>query len=117
LLLVSLLAVVQYYYIGLYDDIITNCNALLNCRICTYGTIFANNNGFGNGATIGNVLTVNLSTNMDAINITIGANTVIDRGTLEDTQIHHGVRLDNLVHIAHNVILGADTAIAADVGK
>jgi UDP-3-O-[3-hydroxymyristoyl] glucosamine N-acyltransferase len=40
---------------------------LLNCRVCTYGTIFANNNGFGNGATIGNVLTVNLSTNMDAI--------------------------------------------------
>jgi hypothetical protein len=35
-------------------------------RVCTYGTIFANNNGFGNGATIGNVFTVNLSTNMDA---------------------------------------------------
>jgi NDP-sugar pyrophosphorylase family protein len=49
------------------NDIITNCNALLNCRVCTYGTIFANNNGFGNGATIGNVFTVNLSTNMDAI--------------------------------------------------
>ncbi len=48
-------------------------------------------------------------------NITIGANTVIDRGTLENTQIHNGARLDNLVHIAHNVILGADTAIAAGV--
>jgi len=47
--------------------------------------------------------------------VNIGANTVIDRGTLADTQIHNGVHLDNLVHIAHNVILGADTAIAAGV--
>jgi hypothetical protein len=59
--------ILQDDYIGLYDDIITNCNALLNCRVCTYGTIFANNNGFGNGATIGNVLTVNLSTTQLAI--------------------------------------------------
>ncbi len=46
----------------------------------------------------------------------IGANTTIDRGTLEDTHIHKGVRLDNLVHIAHNVIIGEDTAIAACTG-
>jgi UDP-3-O-[3-hydroxymyristoyl] glucosamine N-acyltransferase len=47
--------------------------------------------------------------------VNIGANTVIDRGTLADTQIQNGVRLDNLVHIAHNVNLGTDTAIAAGV--
>jgi len=46
----------------------------------------------------------------------IGANTAIDRGTLEDTHIHKGVRLDNLVHIAHNVVIGEDTAIAACTG-
>jgi len=46
----------------------------------------------------------------------IGANTTIDRGTLEDTHIHKGVRLDNLVHIAHNVVIGEDTAIAACTG-
>ncbi|MDB3870248.1 UDP-3-O-(3-hydroxymyristoyl)glucosamine N-acyltransferase [Candidatus Thioglobus sp.] len=46
----------------------------------------------------------------------IGANTTIDRGTLENTHIHQGVRLDNLVHIAHNVIIGEDTAIAACSG-
>ncbi|MBT4747443.1 MAG: UDP-3-O-(3-hydroxymyristoyl)glucosamine N-acyltransferase [Candidatus Thioglobus sp.] len=48
--------------------------------------------------------------------VNIGANTTIDRGTLEDTHIHQGVRLDNLVHIAHNVIIGEDTAIAACTG-
>lgn len=48
--------------------------------------------------------------------VSIGANTAIDRGTLEDTQIHDGVRLDNLIHIAHNVIIGQNTAIAGSTG-
>ena len=48
--------------------------------------------------------------------VSIGANSTIDRGTLEDTQIHDGVRIDNLVHIAHNVIIGENTAIAASTG-
>lgn len=48
--------------------------------------------------------------------VEIGANTAIDRGALEDTVIEHGVKLDNLIHIAHNVRIGEDTAIAACVG-
>jgi len=48
--------------------------------------------------------------------VEIGANTTIDRGALDDTIIGDGVRLDNLVHIAHNVQIGAHTAIAACVG-
>lgn len=46
----------------------------------------------------------------------IGANTCIDRGALEDTVIGNGVKLDNLIHIAHNCQIGNDTAIAACVG-
>ncbi len=46
----------------------------------------------------------------------IGANTCIDRGALEDTVIGHGVKLDNLIHIAHNCQIGDDTAMAACVG-
>lgn len=42
----------------------------------------------------------------------IGANTVIDRGTVGDTYLAKGVCLDNLVHIAHDVYIGANTAIA-----
>ncbi|CAC9547879.1 UDP-3-O-[3-hydroxymyristoyl] glucosamine N-acyltransferase (EC 2.3.1.191) [uncultured Gammaproteobacteria bacterium] len=45
--------------------------------------------------------------------VNIGANTTIDRGTLENTHIHRGVRLDNLIQVAHNVIIGEDSAIAA----
>jgi len=49
-------------------------------------------------------------------NVNIGANCCIDRGTINDTVINQGVIVDNLVHIAHNVIIGENTAIAAKVG-
>jgi UDP-3-O-[3-hydroxymyristoyl] glucosamine N-acyltransferase len=48
--------------------------------------------------------------------VEIGANTTIDRGSLDDTQIAEGVKIDNLVHIAHNVKIGAHTVIAAQAG-
>ena len=47
--------------------------------------------------------------------VEIGANTTVDRGALEDTVIEDGVKLDNLIQIAHNVHIGAHTAIAASV--
>jgi UDP-3-O-[3-hydroxymyristoyl] glucosamine N-acyltransferase len=46
----------------------------------------------------------------------IGANTTIDRGSLGDTVVGRGVKIDNLVQIAHNVRVGAGTLIAALVG-
>jgi len=48
--------------------------------------------------------------------VEIGANTTIDRGALDDTVIEDGVRLDNLVHLAHNVRIGQHTALAAQNG-
>lgn len=48
--------------------------------------------------------------------VEIGANTTIDRGTIEDTVIEDGVKLDNQIQIAHNVRIGAHTAIAACAG-
>lgn len=44
--------------------------------------------------------------------VEVGANTVIDRGALDDTVIHDNVILDNLIQIAHNVEIGEGTAIA-----
>jgi UDP-3-O-[3-hydroxymyristoyl] glucosamine N-acyltransferase len=49
-------------------------------------------------------------------NVEIGANTTIDRGTLDNTIIHSGVKLDNLIQIGHNVIIGENTIIAAQTG-
>ena len=48
--------------------------------------------------------------------VEIGANTTIDRGSLDDTRIAEGVKLDNLVHIGHNCQIGAHTVMAAQVG-
>jgi UDP-3-O-[3-hydroxymyristoyl] glucosamine N-acyltransferase len=47
--------------------------------------------------------------------VEIGANTTIDRGALEDTVIEEGVKLDNLIMIAHNVRIGAHSVLAASV--
>ena len=48
--------------------------------------------------------------------VEIGANTTIDRGAIENTIIEEGVKIDNQVQVAHNVFIGAQTAIAACVG-
>ena len=48
--------------------------------------------------------------------VEIGANTTIDRGSLDDTRIAEGVKIDNLVHVGHNVKIGAHTVIAAQTG-
>lgn len=49
-------------------------------------------------------------------NVEIGANTCVDRATMGSTIIHSGVKLDNLVQIAHNDEVGSHTAMAAQVG-
>jgi UDP-3-O-[3-hydroxymyristoyl] glucosamine N-acyltransferase len=50
------------------------------------------------------------------MDVEIGSNTTIDRGALGDTLIGDGVKLDNQIQIAHNVVIGDHTAIAACVG-
>ncbi|MBR6758676.1 MAG: UDP-3-O-(3-hydroxymyristoyl)glucosamine N-acyltransferase [Bacteroidaceae bacterium] len=49
-------------------------------------------------------------------NVEIGANTTIDRATMGATIIHRGVKLDNLIQLAHNVEVGENTVMAAQVG-
>lgn len=48
--------------------------------------------------------------------VEIGANTCVDRSTMGATRVEHGVKLDNLIQIAHNVVVGHDTVMAAQVG-
>ncbi|GAB4124560.1 MAG: UDP-3-O-(3-hydroxymyristoyl)glucosamine N-acyltransferase [Raineya sp.] len=49
-------------------------------------------------------------------NVSIGANTTIDRATMGSTLIKKGAKIDNLVQIAHNVVVGENTVIAAQAG-
>ncbi len=48
--------------------------------------------------------------------VEIGANSCIDRGTIRDTVVGDGCKIDNLVHLAHNVVLGRDCLLAAQTG-
>jgi UDP-3-O-[3-hydroxymyristoyl] glucosamine N-acyltransferase len=48
--------------------------------------------------------------------VEIGANSTIDRGSIDDTVIGEGTKIDNLVHIAHNVRIGKKCLIMAQVG-
>ncbi len=49
-------------------------------------------------------------------NVEIGANTTIDRATMGSTVIRRGVKLDNLIQVAHNVEIGENTVVAAQTG-
>ena len=49
-------------------------------------------------------------------NVEIGANTCIDRSTMGQTIIHQGVKLDNLIQVAHNCEIGENTVMSAQVG-
>ena len=64
--------------------------------------------GYSKIAQIGNVVIED--------HVEIGANTTIDRATMGSTIIRKGVKLDNLVQIAHNVEVGSNTVMAAQVG-
>ena len=46
-------------------------------------------------------------------NVEVGANTCIDRGSLSDTIIEDGVKIDNLIHVAHNVRIGKNSVVIA----
>ena len=48
--------------------------------------------------------------------VEIGANSTVDRGALEVTRIGRGTKIDNLVHVGHNVLIGEDVVIAAQTG-
>ena len=85
--------------------VIIHCNAVIGC------------DGFGNAFDTGKWCKIaSLGSVMIGDDVEIGASTCIDRGALGNTIIGCGVRLDNLVHIAHNVTIGDHTAIAAMVG-
>jgi UDP-3-O-[3-hydroxymyristoyl] glucosamine N-acyltransferase len=48
--------------------------------------------------------------------VEIGANATVDRGALDSTRIARGTKIDNLVHVGHNVQIGEDVVIAAQTG-
>jgi UDP-3-O-[3-hydroxymyristoyl] glucosamine N-acyltransferase len=91
------------------------------CRIGVRGIVHSGAvigaDGFGFAPTAGRWEKIEqLGTVQIGDDVDIGANTCIDRGALDDTLLGDGVKLDNLIQIAHNVRIGANTAMAGCVG-
>ncbi len=101
-----------FYGVKVYDECIIGNYCTLHAGV----TIGADGFGFAPQSDgdykkipqIGNVLIED--------NVEIGTNTTIDRATLGSTIIRKGVKLDNLIQIAHNVEIGENTVIAAQTG-
>jgi UDP-3-O-[3-hydroxymyristoyl] glucosamine N-acyltransferase len=107
--------------IGSQSIIYSNVNIYKHCiigeRVIIHSSTVIGSDGFGfafeNGAfkkipQIGNVIIED--------DVEIGANCTIDRATMGSTKICKGVKLDNLVQVAHNVEIGENTVIAAQAG-
>lgn len=92
-----------------------HCEIGQNCHIFSGAVIGSDGFGYaeeaGRWIKIPQVGRVILQANVD-----VGANTTIDRGALDDTIIEEGVKLDNLIQIGHNCVIGAHTVIAGCVG-
>ncbi|MCF8158794.1 MAG: UDP-3-O-(3-hydroxymyristoyl)glucosamine N-acyltransferase [Burkholderiaceae bacterium] len=97
--------------VTIYSDSLVgaNCNIAAGAVIGSDGFGYANQDG--TWVKIPQVGRVVIADDVD-----VGANTTIDRGALDDTVIEKGVKLDNLIQIGHNCIIGAHTVIAGCVG-
>ena len=104
--------VTLYACVNVYFNCVIGDNTIIHSGAIIGGDGF----GFANGgegsyrkvSQIGNVIIEE--------NVEIGSNTTIDRATMGSTIIRKGVKLDNLIQIAHNVEIGANTVIAAQTG-
>jgi UDP-3-O-[3-hydroxymyristoyl] glucosamine N-acyltransferase len=91
--------------------------AILGARVYVYPGARIGQEGFGFASTKDGFLSVpQLGRVIVEDDVEVGANTTIDRGSSQDTVIGAGSRLDNLVQIGHNVVLGRCCVIVAQVG-
>lgn len=101
----------------LHAGVIIYAGCAIGRRVIVHGGAVIGADGFGLAPENGRWLKIpQVGGVLIGDDVEIGANTTIDRGTLDDTVIEEGVKLDNQIQIAHNVRIGAHTAIAACVG-
>lgn len=96
---------------------VTLSYAVLGARVYVYSGARIGQEGFGFASTTSGFLSIpQLGRVMLEDDVEVGANTTIDRGSSRDTVIGAGSRLDNLVQIGHNVVLGRCCVVVAQVG-
>ena len=101
----------------LYANVTVYHSCIIGKRVILHSGVVIGADGFGfaspgkNNTKIPQVGFVQIDDDVE-----IGANTTIDRATLGRTWIQRNVKIDNLVQIAHNVVIGENSALAAQVG-
>lgn len=101
----------------LYPNVTVYHGCEIGCRVIVHAGAVLGADGFGLALDEGKWLKIpQIGRVVIGDDVEIGANTTIDRGALEDTVIEQGVKLDNQIQIAHNVRIGAHTAMAGCVG-
>ena len=101
----------------LYPNVCVYRKCIIGKRVILHAGVVVGGDGFGyanpgaDNLKIPQVGIVQIDDDVE-----IGANSTIDRGTLGKTWIKRGVKIDNLVQIAHNVVIGEDSVIVAQVG-
>ena len=101
----------------LYPHLVVYHDCVLGQRLIVHSGVVIGADGFGIAMEEGRWLKIpQIGRVVIGDDVEIGANTTIDRGALDDTVIEEGVKLDNQIQIAHNVRIGAHTAIAGCVG-
>ncbi|MCK9202947.1 MAG: UDP-3-O-(3-hydroxymyristoyl)glucosamine N-acyltransferase [Bacteroidales bacterium] len=103
---------VIYPGVKIYSDCIIGKNCILHGGVVIgsdgFGFAPQSDNSYQKIPQLGNVILEE--------NVEVGSNTTIDRATMGSTIIRRGVKLDNLIQVAHNVEIGENTVIAAQTG-
>ncbi|MGQ9818722.1 MAG: UDP-3-O-(3-hydroxymyristoyl)glucosamine N-acyltransferase [Candidatus Kapaibacteriales bacterium] len=119
-----------FSHVTFYDNVTIGKNTIIHSNVvCYYNTKIGDSCIIHSGAVIGSdgfgfiqnpdgsLLKIpQLGNVIIGDNVEIGANTTIDRAVVGSTIIENGVKLDNLIQIAHNVVIGENSAMASQVG-
>lgn len=103
--------------VRLYPRVVIYHDCVIGDNLIAHSGVVIGSDGFGIAMDEGRWIKIpQIGRVVIGNDVEIGANTTIDRGALDDTVIEEGVKLDNQIQIAHNVRIGAHTAIAGCVG-
>jgi UDP-3-O-[3-hydroxymyristoyl] glucosamine N-acyltransferase len=104
---------------NLMARVVVHAGTVLGDRVVVQAGAVLGSTGFGyarEGTTGEYLLFPQQGTLVVEDDVEIGANTTIDRGALGETRIGRGTKIDNLVHIGHNCVIGRNVVIAAQTG-
>lgn len=101
----------------LHPGVVVYAGSLIGARCVLHAGARIGSDGFGFAFEGGRYIKIpHVGRAVLGDDVEVGANACIDRGSIGDTEVGDGVKIDNLVHLAHNVRVGAHSVFAAQVG-